>query len=65
MIAGLRHPELGGSPEMLDIVGANCYSFGQMEYRENGPHAALEPHDERIRPLCDLLTSPGNATAGR
>jgi hypothetical protein len=37
-IAGLRHPELGGSPETLDIVGVNCYSFGQMEFREQGPH---------------------------
>ena len=56
VISGRRHPELGGSPEVLDIVGVNAYSFGQMEYRENGPHASLEPHDERIRPLGDLLT---------
>ena len=26
-----------------------------MEYREQGPHMALEPRDERIRPLCDML----------
>ena len=56
VIAGRRHPELGGSPEVLDIVGVNCYAFGQMEYREHGPHASLEPHDERIRPLGDLLS---------
>ena len=56
VIAGLRHPELGGAPDILDIVGVNCYSFGQMEYRENGPHASLAPDDERIRPLGDLLT---------
>lgn len=55
VIAGRLHPELGGSPEVLDIVGFNNYSFGQMEYRENGPHAALEPGDPRIRPLCDLI----------
>ncbi|MDP9470347.1 MAG: b-glycosidase [Chloroflexota bacterium] len=55
VIAGKRHPELGGAPEILDIVGVNCYSFGQMEFRERGPHASLEPHDERIRPLGDLL----------
>jgi hypothetical protein len=55
IIAGKEHPELGGSPEILDIVGANNYSFGQMEYREQGPHAALEPDDDRIKPLCDLL----------
>ncbi|PSJ37375.1 glycoside hydrolase family 1 protein [Allosphingosinicella deserti] len=55
VISGLRCPELGGSPEILDIIGLNNYSFGQMEYREQGPHAALEPGDDRIRPLCDLI----------
>jgi hypothetical protein len=55
VLAGLKHPELGGAPDILDIVGANCYSFGQMEYREQGPHMALGPRDERIRPLCDML----------
>ncbi len=55
VIAGTRHPELGGAPEILDIVGVNCYSFGQMEFSEQGPHAALPPNDERIRPLGDLL----------
>ena len=55
VIAGLRHPEAGGSPEILDIAGFNNYSFGQMEYRESGPHAALEPGDPRIVPLCDLI----------
>jgi beta-glucosidase/6-phospho-beta-glucosidase/beta-galactosidase len=55
VIGGLRHPEAGGAPELLDIVGFNNYSFGQMEYRPQGPHAALEPGDPRIRPLCDLI----------
>jgi beta-glucosidase/6-phospho-beta-glucosidase/beta-galactosidase len=55
IIAGREHPEFGGSPEILDIVGANNYSFGQMEYREHGPHAALPPGDDRIAPLCDML----------
>jgi beta-glucosidase/6-phospho-beta-glucosidase/beta-galactosidase len=55
VLYGKEHPELGGSPEILDIVGCNNYSFGQMEYREQGPHAALSPDDERIKPLCDLL----------
>jgi len=57
ILAGRRHAELGGSPEILDIVGVNCYSFGQMEYREEGPHAALDPSDDRIVPLCDMLTT--------
>ena len=55
VISGRRYPELGGSPEILDILGFNNYSFGQMEYREQGPHVALEPGDDRIRPLCDLI----------
>jgi hypothetical protein len=55
ILYGKAHPELGGSPEVLDIVGANNYAFGQMEYREQGPHAALPPGDDRIVPLCDLL----------
>jgi len=55
IIAGKLHPELGGSPEILDIVGLNNYSFGQMEFREHGPHQALDPHDPRIKPLCELI----------
>ena len=55
VLAGRTHPELGGAPDVLDVVGANCYSFGQMEYRAEGPHAALAPGDDRIRPLCDML----------
>ncbi|KFC76535.1 b-glycosidase [Massilia sp. LC238] len=55
IICGREHPEFGGSPDILDIVGTNVYSFGQMEYRESGPHAPLEPGDERIAPLCDML----------
>jgi beta-glucosidase/6-phospho-beta-glucosidase/beta-galactosidase len=55
ILCGKEHPELGGSPEILDIVGANNYSFGQMEYREQGPHEALEPDDDRIKPLHTLL----------
>ncbi|PYE49377.1 family 1 glycosylhydrolase [Deinococcus yavapaiensis] len=55
VLAGKEHPEFGGSLDVLDIVGVNCYSFGQMEYREHGPHQALGPRDERIVPLGDLL----------
>ncbi|MDQ4087056.1 MAG: b-glycosidase [Pseudomonadota bacterium] len=55
VISGLKHPEYGGSPETIDILGFNNYSFGQMELVEGGPHKPLEPGDDRIRPLCDLL----------
>ena len=55
ILCGKAHPQLGGSPEVLDIVGVNNYSFGQMEYRESGPHQALEPGHPGIEPLCVLL----------
>jgi beta-glucosidase/6-phospho-beta-glucosidase/beta-galactosidase len=55
ILYGKEHPELGGAPEILDIVGATNYSFGQMEYREHGPHKALPIGDDRIVPLYDLL----------
>ena len=56
VISGLKHPELGGSPETIDILGFNNYSFGQMEYGGGGkPNQPLEPGDPRIRPLCDLI----------
>lgn len=55
ILYGKEHPELGGAPEILDIVGANNYSFGQMEYREHGPHQALAPGHPGIQPLCVLL----------
>lgn len=55
IISGLKHPEFGGSLETIDILGFNNYSFGQMEYRESGPHAAMEPGDDRIRSVCDLV----------
>lgn len=55
LISGLKHPEYGGSPEVIDIIGLNNYSFGQMELRQPGPHCPLEPGDDRIRPLCDLI----------
>ncbi len=55
VLYGREHPEFGGTPEILDIVGVNNYSFGQMEYRESGPHQALAPDDDRVIPLCNLL----------
>jgi beta-glucosidase/6-phospho-beta-glucosidase/beta-galactosidase len=55
ILCGKAHPELGGAPEVLDIVGVNNYSFGQMEYRAEGPHQALPPGSPGIEPLCVLL----------
>jgi beta-glucosidase/6-phospho-beta-glucosidase/beta-galactosidase len=56
VIAGDQHPEYSGSPEILDIVGFNNYSFGQMEFTgTDGPHEPLEPGDDRIRSLCNMI----------
>lgn len=57
MLSGKMHPELGGKPEYLDILGFNFYYnnqwvVGQQEFL---PWANYEP-DERWLPLSDLLT---------
>jgi beta-glucosidase/6-phospho-beta-glucosidase/beta-galactosidase len=56
VISGLKHPEYGGSLDLIDILGFNNYSFGQMEYQGGGkPNLPLKPGDDRIRPVCDLI----------
>jgi beta-glucosidase/6-phospho-beta-glucosidase/beta-galactosidase len=56
ILYGKEYPQLGGSPEVLDIVGINNYSVGFLEYGdEKGPHIAMQPNDQRILPLCSLL----------
>jgi hypothetical protein len=56
IISGLSEPQLGGSPEVIDILGFNNYSFGQMEYCGGGkPNQPLQPGDDRIRSVCDLV----------
>jgi hypothetical protein len=60
ILCGRRDPQFGGSPEILDIVGVNAYSFGQKEYRPKGEHAPLPMDDDRIVPLCELITFAWN-----
>ena len=56
IIAGFKRPEYGGSLELIDILGLNNYSFGQMEYAGGGkPNLPLRPGDDRIRPVADLI----------
>lgn len=56
IICGKKYPQLGGSPELLDIVGVNNYSVGYLEYAgETGPHTPLKENDNRVVPLCSLL----------
>jgi len=55
MLAGALAPELGGSPEVLDIVGVNSYFFSQAEHQPDGSREILGPRDARRRPLGELL----------
>ena len=51
MLAGLREPELGGAPELLDVLGVNYYWNNQWIF--GGP--PLSTYDPRYRPLHRLL----------
>ena len=51
MIAGRAWPQLGGRPELLDIVGVNFYHNNQWVHA--GPPLALS--DPRCRPFHELL----------
>ncbi len=51
MIAGRRDPELGGSPDLLDVVGVNFY--GDNEWVHDGPK--LVPGAPGYRPLRHIL----------
>jgi hypothetical protein len=55
MLAGRRNPELGGSPEILDIVGVNVYNFSQAQMNADGSRAVLGPRDPRRKPLSEML----------
>jgi hypothetical protein len=53
MVSGRMLPELGGSPERLDIVGLNYYWTNQWELGREG--APLADDDPRRVPLADLV----------
>jgi beta-glucosidase/6-phospho-beta-glucosidase/beta-galactosidase len=55
ILGGMLHPELGGSPEILDIVGVNVYHFSQAQMNEDKSRAVLGPRDPRRKPLGELL----------
>lgn len=60
MMCGRLAPELGGGPEVLDVLGVNYYWNNQwIDYV--GP---LSPFDVRYRPLPDLLAA-AHARYGR
>ncbi len=55
MLAGRTHPELGGSPELLDLVGVNYYHGNQWEAGSGLP-LAWHLGDARRAPLHRLLS---------
>jgi beta-glucosidase/6-phospho-beta-glucosidase/beta-galactosidase len=55
MLCGRRSPELGGSPEILDIVGINVYHYSQVQLNADKRREILGPRDPRRKPLSELL----------
>jgi beta-glucosidase/6-phospho-beta-glucosidase/beta-galactosidase len=55
MLYGKLNPELGGAPEILDIVGVNVYNFSQAQMNADGSREVLGPRDPRRKPLGELL----------
>jgi beta-glucosidase/6-phospho-beta-glucosidase/beta-galactosidase len=55
ILYGRHQPELGGSPEILDIVGVNVYNFSQAVLEADGRRSVLGPQDPRRKPLSEML----------
>ncbi len=55
MLAGGLHPEVGGHPKYLDIVGVNYYHANQWEYPDQRLRWEDTPLDPRWMPLHRLL----------
>jgi hypothetical protein len=53
MLAGQVCPELGGSPQHLDIVGVNYYGVNQWEHQRHD--SVLHENDPRRAPFSSLL----------
>ena len=60
MITGQIHPELGGHPKYLDIMGANYYHSNQWEHPDLRLRWEDNPRDERWMPLHQLLAEVYN-----
>jgi hypothetical protein len=54
LLFGRIHPELGGAPEILDIVGVNVYNFSQAQLNADNSREVLGPRDPRRKPLSDF-----------
>lgn len=51
MLMGRACPELGGSPDLVDIIGVNYYDRNQWEHHS----ATLSRHDDRYKPFRAIL----------
>jgi hypothetical protein len=56
-IAGRVWPELGGAPELLDVLGVNYYVHNQWYY-PGGHGSMISPSSPEYRPLHTLLLAP-------
>ena len=55
MLSGRCLPELGGSPDILDIVGVNVYHYSQVQLGADKKREILGPRDPRRKPLSEML----------
>ncbi|MDQ4120623.1 MAG: beta-glucosidase [Acidobacteriota bacterium] len=57
LISGRLHPEIGGSPDFLDIIGVNYYYYNQwiLAQEPEMPGERLEMSDPRYRPFREIL----------
>jgi hypothetical protein len=54
MIAGRARPELGGSPDLLDVLGVNYYVHNQW-YVPGGHGSMILPSSREYRPVWEIL----------
>ncbi len=55
IVAGRLVPELGGSPEIADVIGVNMYNFCQAQVNADGSRTVLGPRDPRRKTLGEML----------
>jgi beta-glucosidase/6-phospho-beta-glucosidase/beta-galactosidase len=60
MLFGRIAPDLGGSPEILDIIGVNVYHYSQVQLDADKKREILGPRDPRRKPLSELLKFASN-----
>lgn len=53
-ISGRTHPELGGSPDLLDVLGINYYVHNQWAY-PGGHESMVRPSSPLYRPVHEML----------